>query len=45
VSEEDKEEKSHYIYVSRKLEDADELSDRYYPECIKQLKIDAEIQR
>jgi hypothetical protein len=27
------------------LEDADEVSDRYYTECIKQLTIDAEIQR
>lgn len=43
--EEDKEEKSHYIYVSKKLPDADKVSARYYEDCLDQLRIDAEIQR
>jgi len=37
VSEEEKFDKCHFIYISKKLPDADEVSDRYYDECIQLL--------
>lgn len=40
--DDEKEDKSHYIYVSKKLPDADKVSARYYEHCLEQLRIDAE---
>ena len=37
VSEQEKFEKCHFIYISKKLPDADEVSDRFYAECIQLL--------
>ena len=44
-SEEEKEEKSHYIYVSKKLEDADEQCALHYEAFIEQIRADEEVQR
>ena len=41
-TEEEKEDKSHYVYVSKKLPEADSLSDYYYETCLEELKISQE---
>ena len=38
-TEEEKDEKSHYVYVSKKQPEADSLSDYYYETCLEELKI------
>ena len=42
-TEEEKEEKSHFIYVSTKRADADQMCEMYYEECLVQLKADSEL--
>lgn len=42
-TEEEKEEKSHFIYVSTKRADADQMCEMYYEECMEQLKVDSEL--
>lgn len=37
-SEEEREEKSHYIYVCKKLQNADDLAAQYFEECIEQYR-------
>lgn len=45
VSEAEKEEKSHYIYACVKLEDADQVCEKYYAAGIERLEIEAEAER
>ena len=44
-TDEEKQNQCHYIYVSKKLDGADEVSAEYYDECLAQLKLEAEIQK
>ena len=45
VSEEEKEDKTHYIYVSKKLANADSLCEYYYETCLAELKATLEAAR
>lgn len=44
-TDEEKQEKSHYIYVGTKLTDADQMSELYFDQCLEQMMADSELQR
>ena len=39
TSDQEKEDKSHYVYVSKKMPEADLLCEYYYETCLEELKI------